>query len=468
VALALSQDASRMRIALDSINPSDADCDMGGALRLATALVGAQESGHIVLVSDGAFGAIEDFSQGKATVHFQQVGKSGDNVAITAVGVGDSASGKQAFCGIRNYAGEGKAITLSLYADGKVFDSKKIDVRSNKTVGHTSALPPGARVLEARLAVDDILTSDNHAFALADPSSTLRVLLVTKGNLFLERALALDPRVTLDKAVTVPDTELESAAGSGAYDIVVFDGIRELPVKARGVMTFAGASDSSIVRPSGTMSKPRITGSDSDSPLVSYVDLSTTFIDKAERVAANQGARVIVDSNEGPIIVASDVSKKQIYVAFSVLDSDFSMQVGFPIFVSNALDYMGGGGTSDALSIRAGRPLSFPATTDERARLTSPDGQKMWVESAAGSYVLRNLNRAGKYIFEFGDKKTVVYSSVLDERESNVAPVTDLRFGEGKVIVAKAPARIADFWRPLMALCLFVLACEWWLFARKS
>lgn len=467
VALPLSRDVSRMRSALDSLAPTDTACGMGGAMRLAAALVGAQQSGHIVLMSDGAFEKVDDFSHGKASVHFQQVGKSSNNVAITAMGVGASSSGKQVYCGLHNFDDSSKSVTLSLYADGSVFDSKRIDVEPGRTAGSTSTLPPAARVVEARIDVDDILESDNQAFALADPGAALRVLLVTKGNLFLERALALDPRVTLDKAVTVPDSELERASGSGVYDVVVFDGIAQVPVKARGVLNFAAAGDGSIVDVSGKIDKPRVTSVDHESPLMSYVDLSWTFIDKGENVKARPGAKVIADSNRGPIIVASDVSKNQIYVAFSVLDSDFSMQVGFPIFISNALDFMGGKATSDALAVRSGRPLSFPASTENTGVLTFPNDANVQIEPAAGSYVLRNLARTGKYVFRNGDKNTAIYCSLLNEQESNIAPA-DLQFGEGKVVAAKAPARIADYWQPIMILCLAVLACEWWLFARKS
>lgn len=461
VALPLSRDPARMRDALNSLSPTDAECDMAEALRLAAALVGTQESGHIVLLSDGAFGEIENFSRGKAALHFQQVGSSSDNVAITAMGVADSTAGKQLYCGVRNYSANNKAATLSFYAEGKLFNSKKIEVVAGKAVGETSNVPPGANILEARIEVDDALPADNFAFVVADPRSTLRVLLITKGNIFLERALALDPRVTLDIAAALPEND-------SVYDIVVFDGVAEAKTNARGVLTFGAAGPPSIVRAVGSASKPRVSVSDDDSALMKYVDLSSTFIDKAERVEPKQGAKVLVDSNQGPVIVASDIGKKQIYVGFSVLDSDFALQIGFPIFVSNALDYMAGQAASDVVAIKTGKTLSFPATAEDNASLKSPDGSQMQIEPAGGSYALRSLKKSGKYVFEYSGKITTIYASVLNDKESEIGPAKNLQLEGGEVQAAKAPARIADFWRPLALLCLAVLAGEWWLFARKS
>jgi hypothetical protein len=199
-----------------------------------------------------------------------------------------------------------------------------------------------------------------------------------------------------------------------------------------------------------------------------YVDLGSTYIEKAERVQAKEGATVLVDSNHGPIIAASDVGKKQIYVAFSVLDSDFALQIGFPIFMSNALDFMAGQAASDIISVKTGRLLSFPAATDADAVLELPDGTKMQVEPAGGSYPLRSLKNSGKFVFRYGEKSATIYASLLDDNESDITPLSELRVGGGEVRAAKAPLRIADFWRPLVLLCLAILACEWWLFARKS
>jgi hypothetical protein len=467
VAMALTGDVSRMNRTLDELNPTDAKTDVGAAMRLAAALVGAMDSGHIVLLSDGAFPEIQNFSQGKAAVHFQKIGDSSDNVAITAIGVGDSPTGMQLFCGLKNYSNEPKEVTLTLYADGSVFEAKVVTVPAKQAIGESAGVPAGAGVLEARIEPDDLLSSDNQAFALTSPGSSLRVLLISNGNLFLERALALDARVSLEVATAVPESEKAGSPGASSYDIIVFDGGAETRVKANGILSF-GSQNSSIGAIAGTVSRPQALAANEEDEVTKFVDLSSTFIDKANKVTPAAGSRTLVDSDRGPLILASDVDKKHVYVGFSLLESDFPLQVGFPIFISNVLDFVAKESKGGAVAIQTGRTVSLVAETPERGRLTLPNGSSIDIEPDVGSYVLRTMGAAGKYVFSAAGKQSVFYANLLDEEESNITPSESLSVNNREVAAAKAPARIADFWKPILLLCLLILAGEWWLFAKRS
>jgi hypothetical protein len=467
VAMALTGDTSRMNRALDELQPTDAKGDVGAAMRLAAALVGAMESGHIVLLSDGAFSEIQNFSQGKAAVHFQRIGNSSDNVAITAIGVGDSPTGMQVFCGLKNFSAKPVEVKLSLYADGNVFESKPIVIPPKQSIGESAVVPSGAGIIEARLEPDDFLVSDNRAFALASPGSSLRVLLVSAGNLFLERALSLDARVSLEVATSVPESEKAGSSGAGNYDLVVFDGVAETPVKSRGVLSF-GSNNSALAKVNGTVARPQAIAGNNEDALTQFVDLSSTFIDKANKVTPAAGARILVDSDRGPLVLSSDIEGKHVYVAFTLLDSDFPLQVGFPIFVSNVLDFVSKESNGGAISIQTGKTVSLVAETSAIGTLELPGGTSTAIEPDSGSYVLRNLGVTGKYVFAAAGRQTVFYANLLDEEESNIAPSESLNVNNREVAAARAPARIADFWQPILLLCLLILAGEWWLFAKRS
>jgi hypothetical protein len=432
-------------------------------MRLAAALVGALDSGHIVLLSDGAFPEIENFSQGEASVHFQQIGSSGENLGITAIGTGNL----QVYCGIRNFGRKPKEATLSLYADGEVFESKKVTVAPGKVFGLTADLPVSAGVIEGRVEPDDLLLADNRAYALASPGASLRVLLITKGNVFLERALSLDPRVTLEKAIAVPDSEIEGRPGTGIYDVVVFDDIQESAVKARGVLSF-GSPASAIVSVSGNTTSPKVTSSDREHSILRHVDFSSTYIGSMQKFDPKQGTTSVVDSDKGPLIVVSDIHKRHVAVAFSLLDSDFALQVGFPIFIGNVLDFMSAQARTGVSAVQTGRTISVVAESGTPANMKLPDGNSMSIDADAGSYIVRHLKSVGKYVLSADGKQSVIYANLLDETESNIQPADSLKVASRDVAASKAPARIADFWKPILLLCLIVLACEWWLFAKKS
>jgi len=291
------------------------------------------------------------------------------------------------------------------------------------------------------------------------------VLLVTKGDLFLERALSLDPRVTLDKAAEVPSTEL-AGAGAGTYDVVVFDGAPEQAVKARGVLTFGLAGSSSPVSAGGMVKKPKFVSAEKK-PLLDSVDFQTVFIDRQASVTAKASGEVLAQTSAGPLVVASQgAGRRQIFVAFQPLESDFPLQVGFPIFIANALDYLTGGTTGGTLAVKVGQPFRLPATTS--ARLTSPTGETTELNPVGSVITVREHRRVGAYTLEADGHKRTIYASLRSDRASNIRPEKNLDLGGGVVKASRTPSRFADFWRPLVVVMLFVLAGEWWLFARKS
>src|SRR5207248_3518717 len=98
VVIPLSDDPGKMRLALQSINPTDAEADVGEALRLASSLVAKSATARIVVLSDGVFPAVKDFAPGHAEVAFQKIGTSGDNAAINALGASDTPTGPQLYC----------------------------------------------------------------------------------------------------------------------------------------------------------------------------------------------------------------------------------------------------------------------------------------------------------------------------------------------------------------------------------
>jgi len=462
----LSSDPAREAAALDTLQATDAEADVGEAMRLAAALVGSIDGARIVLLSDGDFDRITNFSRGKAAVVYRSVGERDDNLSINALGASDTSTGRQLFCGIKNHGSRPLAGVLNLYADGKIVDSIQTPkIGPSGLWGRTIGAPAGATVFEAKLEAPDYLKSDNYAVAIADPNASLRVLLVTKGNLFLERALSLDPRVTLDKSTEVPSTEL-AGRGTGAYDVVVFDGIAEQAVKARGVLTFGAAGPISPVTATGTASKPKFV-SEEKRPLLDSVDLQSVFIDRQQSVSLKPTGEAIAQTSAGPLVVtAQDQSKRQIYVGFQPLDSDFPLQVGFPIFIANALDFLTGGTTSTTLAVKAGQPFTLPVTTN--AKLTTPSGEQIQVKTTGSALTIREVKQVGQYTLEAGGKRQKIYSFLRSERASTIRPEKNLDLGGGVVKTSQSPSRFADFWRPLALLALLVLGAEWWMFARKS
>jgi len=203
--------------------------------------------------------------------------------------------------------------------------------------------------------------------------------------------------------------------------------------------------------------------------VMASVDLQGMYVGSAEKVKPKNQGQVLAVGSQGPWVVAATGNQRHIYVAFDPLHSDFPLLAAFPIFISNAIDFLvPRASSSGALAVPAGRAFSLPAMEDKPLSLVAPDGKRTEIKPIDGTYVVREARRVGRYELTNGKTKQDIYSSFSSESESNIAPVDRVILGSSEVAAATKTWRLADFWRPLLLLGLLVLAGEWVLFARRS
>ncbi|MCW5937762.1 MAG: BatA and WFA domain-containing protein [Fimbriimonadaceae bacterium] len=466
VVFPLGAEAARQKQRLKELEVTDGPADLGEALRLAAGLVSSTQGAKIVVLSDGSFPQVNDFSPGQAGVLYQKFGQSGENLAVSSLGSATTASGRQAYCGVRNFGLAAAETVLTIKADGQAIDSRKVRVEPGQTSGTTVDVPSGAKVLTAEIENGGVLKADDFAVELLDPGANLRVLMVGKADVFLQKALSLDPRVTLDFAERLPESARPDGSGTG-YDIVIFDGAAEEPVKARGVLTLGVPGAPSPAKAGGTATNLEFVSA-KDHPLLRGVDFTGVYIETATRLEPKAMGSVLAETKSGPLLVVANGRPRQVLLGFSPLDSDFPLNVGFPIFVGNVLDYLGGKGTTGDVAVRVGQAFALPANGQPQARLRGPGGEQVELAAKDDRFDFRGLGKAGVYELTAGNKKRTVYAVLRDEEESDTRPRDRLALAGSTVTAAQSTQRLGDVWKPIVLLTLLVLACEWWLFARKS
>ena len=462
VAFSLSNDPAKQRDALNKIHSTDEEGNMGEALRLASALVSSLDSARILVISDGCFPRVENFTPGKATVVYKSIGTRQENLAITALGSAKTTRGNEIFCGVRNFGFNKADTTVEIFADDKLIYTTKVTMQSLKSAGVSCLAPASAHILHAKIDAKDFLSADNELYASADPNAAISTLLVSKGNPFLERALLLDPRITLDRADSLPNSERGTVS---KFDLIIFDGVAPQPVSSRAVVSFGPSSEASGATSSPGQDSPKILDV-TDNPLTKGVNFGTTYIEKGFRLKPYEGAKTLVDSNQGPIVVADDGDTKRIAVSFNSLDSDFPLQVGFPIFVANIIDFVAKDSSGGDIVTKAGSTFAFRSNSD--VSISGPNGFQETVPAKDGQAIWRDIPFAGKYLANVNGKKTNVFACLRSDTESNIAAKPDLVLGGGKVKAIQTPFRLQDYWRIFVMLCLGLLAFEWWVYSRKS
>lgn len=452
VVFPLQNDTGTQRRLLREVEPTDTEADLSQALRLAGALVGTEPGARIVLLSDGVSEPVRDFNPGKAKFVFHSIGTGDRNLRIATLGVRD----RLAYVEAENTSGTQLSGQLVVEIDGQLLDSRRFVLGPGKTLGKTLTLPREGQIITARIVATDQLSADNFASAAIGPAGRLRVLLVGRGNLFLERALTLDPRVTLDRASAVPPDQAEG------YDIVIFDGVTETALRAPRVVNFGGLG-SQWITVTGEAKTSEAKLDVSPGPPLEGVDLSGVYFGRTLRVKPKGGAETVAESTAGPLVIRTP---NGFVTSFQPLESDFPLQVGFPIFIANLIDALAPESGLAPIEVKPGQPMSLAINSP--VTLVHPDQTRQRLTPNDGTLVLRNLDKVGIYGLELADGRRSILVTMASPTESKIAPQVLLETTAGRIEAVRAPTQLADFVVPVLIAALVALITEWVFFMRKS
>ena len=478
--------------AIDGIQATRLPGDLTDAFALASALAARDSDSTIVVVTDGSGDELPDVGV-EAPVLVELVGETDANQAIAALSVVRRAGGAQLdlFAAVANPSAAEATRRLEVYADDTLVDARELTIpagqRSEVLIG---TVPAASGFVEARLAGTDALASDDRAFAIVPAEQTVRALLVGPGNPYLENALALLPRLELfavgESGYAVALEEAEEA--DTPYGLVVFDGV--VPVEPPGVATLHidPPEDGPYGTVSGRIDRPVIDRPDPDEPLLRFVDLSTVHVGRARSIELAEGVRGIVSTPRGaPLIGVGDAGGRRLaFIGFDLAESDLSLQVAFPLLMSNLVDYLVASGDGILpLSAELGQPLSV--RVDERlesARVTmrpaDGDGYDLQLRVTDGRLTIPGADDIGMLtitgVSRIPELDTVELGrtavNLFTPDESDVAPGDPQRIVDmGRVPADDGPppqpAR-TEWWWPLVVVALALLAVEWLLFHRPN
>ena len=169
-----------------------------------------------------------------------------------------------------------------------------------------------------------------------------RPWLVSAGNSFIEKALALLPQVRLARVLP---GNYKPGPGS---DLTLFDGYLPATLPP-GNLLLINPPDSPLVPVSGTLAYPVLGPREGDDPLLRYVNLDDLHIAEAARMQTPAWARTLVRTTGGdPLLLAGETAGRRVAViGFDLHKSDLALQVGFPILLANLVGWLAPGSALD-------------------------------------------------------------------------------------------------------------------------
>jgi len=509
-------DTAILRSAIDSIRQTDRRSRLQLAYQMAQTAAASGErtpetdiKPQVFVFSDGRVADAAGL-RFDGMVHYDRIGSDqAANIAIVALSAKrnyERPTEVQIFARLANYGTQIAKPMVQLSIDGKsarlastvLFPEAWTDVqrKSHQDAGEHPAdsvefsieLNGSALVkLEQMQKKGDALSADDAAWIVVPPPEPLRVMLVTEGNYFLEKAVQ---SLNLKEPATITPRVYESAFNQeknnpGQFDVVLFDryGPRRLP--PAGSFIYFGAVPPGL-KLSAAMEngKPMLIEGVSvldwkrDHPMLRYLSLGRLYIGQALKLQVPPEAQVLVDGDKGPLMVLFRESRRtHLVVAFDLLQSNWPVRVSFPLFMANAMHYLAIGSEMDVR--QSYPPGSTPRVLRielqkvdpglKQVQLDGPMGRLAIPIPSAGDFALPALDRVGVYstsppIPHFEQLAV----NLLDADESNLMPLDHPPGGIGTAVAANnGKSRVEWGWWVIAVIVLPLLLVEWWVYTRR-
>ena len=430
---------------------------------------------EIFFISDGV---LVDDAPPEATLI--SVFEPAHNVGITAFQVEALPSEPtrfQAFVQVKNASDVGKQTTLRLSGSNEGGIRDTLTLGPGETRGRSIDLGSFERgpVRAVVTADSDAFPADDYAYGFLPIRTETRVLLVTRGNVYLENVLADEPRLSL--AVVNPaqyDPQVSA-------DVYIFD--RFAPPEAPGgpTLVFLPPDVEWLTQTLAVVEAPEVAGWNPAHPVLRFVALEDLRIDRAARIAMPEegdagptsvvgeagrapGAEVVVGSALLPLIVVSERPERIVRVSFALEDSNFPLHPGFPIFLTNTLGWLMD--EQVALARAPGQievPLAMAAVTDLEGSdvATWPlSNRTVFMADEPGLYTVAQADRRLRVAVNLAStaRTSVNDSGFTSDEITSAASIVlaDTEVGPNE-----------ELWMAFLLLALFLVVVEWVTYHRR-
>ncbi len=512
-----SSDAGSTRVAISSIEPTDQPGNLKAALQLAGGLFSGDTDestprprGLATLYSDGSFADIDSLALSGGEFRFQSVGpqpsrigesdpdarpaiESHDNLGIVAIAARrewEDPTVIRIFARVQNASAEPITTPLILTLDGKEVQSTILTVpaatpASAASLDPSTASTPGESAasfkLETReggtatVRIDraDALAADNSASVVLSPASKPTILIVKPDAADPPGPDWLNTNIEEMKLPrrTMTATQFAQEANP-RFSLIIFDRVTPAAAPSLPSLSF-GAGIPGLQAQTTPTRGTYVINWRRTHPVLRSITLDGVYVGRPLSVITPKPEDELARGLDGSLIAESSTAgPRHIVVGFELSQSNWPIQVSFPIFLASAIDYLtlradehaGGAFTT-------GEPASLRHAAASRITLDGPIKLDIAAPPAATTdspVSVGILERAGVYRVAGLPDGTLAHDrtiavNVLDQTESSLAVRQSLRVSGQIVASAAGDSGPREIWPWLIAAALALLTIEWFL-----
>lgn len=450
VILSGCSDTNKIKEAIYNISPTDVAGNLEPAVSMVESMAEQWDGYEALFFSDSSV------NMGKVNGSFVDVSNEGINGAVDYVSYDRERDGSISVVSkVTNYGTETISSDVNLYFNDKML---RIENSGELAPGESTVIyfePVTAKdyenskvvVIRAEWNQKDALENDNVAYTIVRENEEQKVLLISKQNVFLEKAIGTLEHVSLYKA-----NSMEEAKGSGDYNLYIFDGImpEEIP---EGNLMFINPEDSKVTRDlfqvKGTEKKGAIVNI-CQQKYTQMIDKDFTFgVNQYRQIEPAGKAEVFLQADKEKVGFLEIIGKRQVAVlGFDLHASDFALQMEFPILMNQLLGDILQGYMLQETQIMAGEEYLV--------------NQVSYTKEQAGIYTIEGETTEGKV----EESLAVNFPTTLESSLSKDVKVS--QEGTAKAKTATETIRnTRDIKTPIIWLVLVLVGLEWLLYLRN-
>jgi hypothetical protein len=475
-----TSDKTQLREALALASAGAGSVDWPSALALAAGTAAqAPSQATIFILSDGGLGA-PMLPSLPAEIRYLPIGRSDDNLAISALALRQTARGTELYLEVHNYGALERQAVLSLAVDGSLAQAERIDLPGGESLSRAlSGLPRAGRVYQAHLegadpdteAPLDALALDDVAYAVQRPPRERRALLFPyqlqplRYSVFVEKVLlALDD---LSPYRAVPGEGGLIAPPDEPFELYVVDGNWPGDLPPGGLLMINPPDNPlfSVGEMRAVAGPVRV----AEHLLTRFVDWENIQVAQARMTDPPPGSQILVEAAGLPLVFVSEVEGRRLAVlTFDLHDSDLPLQVAFPILVAELVRYLAPGQAVDDVDLRPGQAVDInPGSQVTQVEVTSPSGRLYRLEPSASGFGFTHTEELGlyqaRYVGPEAQGSDLFAVNLFEPVESSIHPAPEVPIQASTA--GGTPAREVgqrELWPWVTLAALLLLMLEWW------
>jgi Ca-activated chloride channel homolog len=468
-------DRTLLKQTLAGLSATDEPGALPKAVQLGRSLLGGERTGEVLVISDGTDPKLTELLASDTQVRSIQVSGGERNVGITKFEVRprvNRAGEYEILVNVANFSHQSEAFDLALSLNWKTVRRTRYTFDAGER--QSLIFPYGGTangVAEAVLELNDDLSADNRAATVLSDRPPVWILLVSRGNYFLENLLAGHTNASVNVVSSVSASSFEQQVGGN--HIVILDGVETPPLHFGNFLLINTVAPNLPIAVKGAAEAPPVVDWDVTDPILRAVQLRDLQVRRAQVVEVGEGVKPLLYANGSPLISTLDTGRlRAVHLGFDLLDSDLPLRVAFPVLMSNILEWLSPQhGIFVSHQVQAGEPYLIEldgVSTDVSVR--KPSGDWIKVAVTENPLAFRDTSQVGIYTVKVGKKTQRFAVNLVSREESDIIPRPMADRPEPSAVAGASTQETVKrpLWPYFVVLAFGLTLVEWYFWCRTG